>query len=98
MTQAFLHNGTAKMEIRLEKLMAAGRSVHDVRCYAVLRHDHCANSFCGRPFFRSGGFGEASRLYVESPHPPDENVFLPPPIKVHRCPPSSCFLCRNGNP
>jgi len=55
MTQAFLHNGTAKMEIRLEKLMAAGRSVHDVRCYAVLRHDHCANSFCGRPFFRSGG-------------------------------------------
>src|SRR5260370_12346434 len=66
MTEAFLHNGPAKMEIRLEKLMAAGRSVHDVRCYAVLRHDHCANSFCGRPFFRSGGFGEVSRVYVES--------------------------------
>jgi len=93
MTQAFLHNGTAKMEIRLEKLMAAGRSVHDVRCYAVLRHDHCANSFCGRPFFRSGGFGEVPRVYVESLQPSDEQVFLPPPIKVDRGARYSCFLC-----
>src|SRR5258708_20040066 len=93
MTQAFLHNGTAKMEIRLEKLMAAGRSVHDVRCYAVLRHDHCANSFCGRPFFRSGGFGEVPRVYVESIQPRDEQVFLPPPIKVDHGETYSYFLC-----
>src|SRR5258706_9468215 len=93
MTQAFLHNGTAKMEIRLEKLMAAGRSVHDVRCYAVLRHDHCANSFCGRPFFRSGGFGEVPKVYVESLQPSDEQVFLPPPIKGDRGARYSCFLC-----
>src|SRR5258708_8689546 len=92
MTQGFLRNGRDKMDSRLEKLMAAGRSVHDVRCYAVLRHDHCANSFCGRPFFRSGGFGEVPRAYVESLQPSDEQVFLPPPIKVDPGARYSCFL------
>jgi hypothetical protein len=44
MTQAFLHNGTAQLEIRLKKLMAARRSMHDVGGYAVLRQDHRANA------------------------------------------------------
>ncbi len=93
MTQAFLHDGTAKLEIRLEKLMAARRSVHNVGGYAVLRHDHCANSFCGRPFLRSGSFSEVPRLYVESLQPSDEQVFLSSPIKVDRGARYSCFLC-----
>src|SRR5260370_22304964 len=93
MTQAFLHDGTAKLEICLENLMAARRSVHDVCCYAVLRHDHCANSFCGRPFLRNGSFSEVPRLYVESLQPTDEQIFLSSPIKVDRGPRYSCFLC-----
>src|SRR6266853_2775774 len=93
MTQAFLHDGTAKLEIRLEKLMATRRSVHNVGGYAVLRHDHCANSFCGRPFLRSGSFSEVPRLYVESLQPSDEKVFLSSPIKVDRGARYSCFLC-----
>src|SRR5260370_26535321 len=93
MTQAFLHDGTAKLEIRLEKLMAARRSVHNVGGYAVLRHDHCANSFCGRPFLRSGSFSEVPRLYVESLQPSDEQVFLSSPIKVARGARYSFFLC-----
>src|SRR5260370_23500622 len=92
MTQAFLHDGTAKLEIRLEKLMAARRSVHNVGGYAVLRHDHCANSFCGRPFLRSGSFSEVPRLYVESVQPSYEQVFLSSPIKVDRGARYSCLL------
>lgn len=92
MTQAFLHNGTAKLEIRLKKLMAARRSVHDVGGYAVLRQDHRANSFCGRPFLRSGGFSDFPRVYVESLQPSDKQVFLPRPIEVDRGARYSCLF------
>src|SRR5260370_7327204 len=73
--------------------MAARRSVHNIGGYAVLRHDHCANSFCGRPFLRSGSFSEVPRVYVESLQPGDEQVFLSSPIKVDRGARYSCFLC-----
>jgi hypothetical protein len=92
MTQAFLHNGTAKLEIRLKKLMAARRSMHDVGGYAVLRQDHRANSLCGRPFLRSGGFSQVPRVYVESLQPSDKQVFLPRPIEVDRGAGYSCLF------
>ena len=93
MTQAFLHNDTAKLEIRLKKLMAARRSVHDVRGYTVLCHNHCANSFCGRPFLRSGGFSELPRVYVESLQPRDKQVFFPRPVEIDRGACYSCLFC-----
>ena len=92
MTQAFLHNGTAKLEIRLKKLMAARRSMHDVGGYAVLRQDHRANSFCGRTFLRSGGLSEVPRADVESLQPGDKQVLLPRPIEVDRGARYSCLF------
>jgi hypothetical protein len=93
MTQTFLHDRTAKLEIRLKKLMAARSSVHDVGGYAVLRHDHCANSFRGRPSFRSRGFSKVPRAHVESLQPGNKQVFLPLPIKVDRSAGYSRLLC-----
>jgi len=70
MTQAFLHNGTAKMEIRLEKLMALG-----VPCTMSAVTPYCvmiiARIRSAAAFLRSGGFA-SSRVYVESLQPSDE--------------------------
>ena len=82
MTQALLHDGGAKLKICLEKLMAAGRAVHDVGGRAVLRHDRCADSFCGRPFLRSDGLSKVPGMCVESFQPSDKQVLLLPPVKV----------------
>jgi hypothetical protein len=93
MTQTFLHDRTSKLEIRLKKLMAARSSMHDVGGYAVLRHDHCANSLCGWSSFRSGGFSKVPRAHVESLQPGNKQVLLPLPIKVDRSARYRCFLC-----
>jgi hypothetical protein len=46
----------------LKKLMSAGCAVDNVGCCAVLRHDRCADSFCGRPILRGSGFSKVPGL------------------------------------
>jgi hypothetical protein len=84
MTQAFLDDDAPELEICLKKLVSAGCAVNDVGSRAVLRHDSCENSFFGRSFLRSGGFGQDPRLRVKSFQPSHKKVLLPLPIQVDR--------------
>ncbi len=74
--QAFLDRSPPKLKVCLKEFVAACRPVDDVRSRAVLRHDSCENSFFGRPFLRSGGFGQLQ--------PSHKKVLLPLPIQVDR--------------
>jgi hypothetical protein len=82
--QAFLDHSPSELKVRLKELMAACCTVDDVGSRAVLRHDSCENSFFGRPFLRSGGFGQDPRLRVKSLQPSHKKVLLPLPIQVDR--------------
>lgn len=93
MAQAFLDHSLSELKVCLKELMAAFRPVDDVRSRAVLRHDSCENSFCGRPVLRSGGFGKNPRLRVKSPQPSYKKVLLPLPIEVDRGARQSSFCC-----
>ena len=84
MTQAFLDHSAPELEVCLKKLMAARCAVDDVRGRAVLRHDRCENSFCGRPFLGSCGFSQVPGARVKSLQPSNKQVLLPLPIKIHR--------------
>jgi hypothetical protein len=84
MTQAFLDHSPTELEICLKKLVSARCAVDDVGSRAVLRHDSCENSFFGRPFLRSGGFGQDPRLRVKSLQTSHKKVLLPLPIQVDR--------------
>ncbi len=84
MAQAFLDHSPSELKVCLKELMAACCAVDDVGSRAVLRHDGCENSFFGRPFLRSGGFGQDPRLRVKSLQPSHKKVLLPRPIQVDR--------------
>ena len=84
MAQAFLDHSPSELKVCLKELMAACCAVDDVGSRAVLRHDSCENSFSGRPFLRSGGFGQDPRLRVKSLQPSHKKVLLPLPIQVDR--------------
>jgi hypothetical protein len=84
MAQAFLDHSPSELKVCLKELMAACCAVDDVGSRAVLRHDSCENSFFGRPFLRSGGFGQDPRLRVKSLQPSHKKVLLPLPIQVDR--------------
>src|SRR6267378_3213519 len=83
----------AKLEICLEDLRAACRTVYDVGACAVLRDDHRFNSLCGRPFLRSGGLSKTPRVFVESLQSGNKQVFLPLPIQINRGACYSSFFC-----
>ena len=91
--QAFLDHSLSELKVCLKELMAAGGPVDDVRSRAVLRHDSCENSFCGRPFLRSGGFGKNPRLRVKSLQASYKKVLLPLPIEIDRGARQSSFYC-----
>lgn len=63
LAQPLLHDGSAKAEIDFKKFMAARRAVDDVGGCA----DNCADSFCGRPFLRSGGFRKVPGVKLSAP-------------------------------
>ena len=84
MAQAFVDHSPPNLKVCLKELVAACCAVDDVRSRAVLRHDSCENSFCGRPFLRSGGFGKNPRLRVKSLQTSHKKVLLPLPIQVDR--------------
>src|SRR5260370_27474483 len=77
--QAFLDHSPTELKVCLKELMAACCAVDDVGSRAVLRHDSCENSFFGRPFLRSGGFGQDPRLRVKMPQPTPKKALPPLP-------------------
>jgi hypothetical protein len=93
MAQAFLDRSPPKLKVCLKELMAAYRTVDDVRSRAVLRHDSCENPFLGRPLLRGCGFSKNPRMRVKSLEPSHKKVLLPPPIEVDRGARQSSFCC-----